>query len=83
MCVSLSWPPLSCPPLLQVLRLSSQDVPTSYAYELEAATIVQVGLPAVCCHLLLPIDCLSLPVKAAAAVAATAAELLLLLLLVV
>lgn len=26
---------------LQVLRLSSQDVPTSYAYELEAATIVQ------------------------------------------
>lgn len=25
----------------QVLRLSSQDVPTSYAYELEAATIVQ------------------------------------------
>lgn len=25
----------------QVIRLSSQDVPTSYAYELEAATIVQ------------------------------------------
>ena len=25
----------------QVVRLSSQDVPTSYAYELEAATIVQ------------------------------------------
>jgi len=25
----------------QVLRLSSQDVPTAYAYELEAATIVQ------------------------------------------
>jgi pyruvate dehydrogenase E1 component beta subunit len=24
-----------------VLRLSSQDVPTAYAYELEAATIVQ------------------------------------------
>jgi pyruvate dehydrogenase E1 component beta subunit len=24
-----------------VVRLSSQDVPTSYAYELEAATIVQ------------------------------------------
>jgi pyruvate dehydrogenase E1 component beta subunit len=27
--------------LLQVMRLSSQDVPTAYAYELEAATIVQ------------------------------------------
>ena len=27
--------------LLQVVRLSSQDVPTAYAYELEAATIVQ------------------------------------------
>eukprot|EP00967_Tisochrysis_lutea_P067178 scaffold87702_cov19-Tisochrysis_lutea.AAC.1 len=27
-----------CP---EVLRLSSQDVPTAYAYELEAATIVQ------------------------------------------
>lgn len=26
---------------MQVLRLSSQDVPTAYAYELEAATIVQ------------------------------------------
>lgn len=26
---------------LQVVRLSSQDVPTAYAYELEAATIVQ------------------------------------------
>ena len=26
---------------LQVIRLSSQDVPTAYAYELEAATIVQ------------------------------------------
>jgi pyruvate dehydrogenase E1 component beta subunit len=25
----------------QVMRLSSQDVPTAYAYELEAATIVQ------------------------------------------
>ena len=25
----------------EVIRLSSQDVPTSYAYELEAATIVQ------------------------------------------
>ena len=25
----------------EVVRLSSQDVPTSYAYELEAATIVQ------------------------------------------
>ena len=25
----------------QVIRLSSQDVPTAYAYELEAATIVQ------------------------------------------
>lgn len=32
-----------CCPLtpLQVMRLSSQDVPTAYAYELEAATIVQ------------------------------------------
>lgn len=28
----------------EIIRLSSQDVPTSYAYELEAATIVQVGL---------------------------------------
>lgn len=28
-------------PLVQVVRLSSQDVPTAYAYELEAATIVQ------------------------------------------
>ena len=27
--------------LLQVVRLSSQDVPTAYAFELEAATIVQ------------------------------------------
>jgi pyruvate dehydrogenase E1 component beta subunit len=27
----------------QVIRLSSQDVPTAYAYELEAATIVQPG----------------------------------------
>lgn len=26
---------------VQVVRLSSQDVPTAYAYELEAATIVQ------------------------------------------
>ena len=26
---------------LQVVRLSSQDVPTAYAFELEAATIVQ------------------------------------------
>ena len=26
---------------LQVIRLSSQDVPTAYAFELEAATIVQ------------------------------------------
>ena len=25
----------------QVVRLSSQDVPTSYAFELESATIVQ------------------------------------------
>lgn len=31
----------------QVLRLSSQDVPTSYAYDLEAATIVQVRAHAV------------------------------------
>ena len=28
-------------PVPQVVRLSSQDVPTAYAYELEAATIVQ------------------------------------------
>ncbi len=27
--------------VVQVVRLSSQDVPTAYAYELEAATIVQ------------------------------------------
>ena len=27
--------------LVQVVTLSSQDVPTAYAYELEAATIVQ------------------------------------------
>lgn len=27
--------------LSQVIRLSSQDVPTAYAFELEAATIVQ------------------------------------------
>ena len=27
--------------MMQVIRLSSQDVPTAYAYELEAATIVQ------------------------------------------
>lgn len=27
--------------VVQVMRLSSQDVPTAYAYELEAATIVQ------------------------------------------
>ena len=27
--------------MVQVVRLSSQDVPTAYAYELEAATIVQ------------------------------------------
>ena len=33
--------PCSLPACLQVVRLSSQDVPTSYAYELEAATIVQ------------------------------------------
>ena len=36
-----SWPPSLLPACLQVVRLSSQDVPTSYAYELEAATIVQ------------------------------------------
>jgi pyruvate dehydrogenase E1 component beta subunit len=30
-----------CHAVLQVMRLSSQDVPTAYAYELEAATIVQ------------------------------------------
>ena len=28
-------------PIMQIVRLSSQDVPTAYAYELEAATIVQ------------------------------------------
>lgn len=35
----------------EVTRLSSQDVPTSYAYELEAATIVQVRTkdPSVSC----------------------------------
>lgn len=27
--------------LMQVVRLSSQDVPTAYAFDLEAATIVQ------------------------------------------
>ena len=27
--------------VMQVVRLSSQDVPTAYAFELEAATIVQ------------------------------------------
>ena len=27
--------------VLQIVRLSSQDVPTAYAFELEAATIVQ------------------------------------------
>lgn len=44
-------------PTLQVMRLSSQDVPTAYAYELEAATIVQSsqvrGLhqaPGLCCR---------------------------------
>ena len=31
----------SAPAVWQVVRLSSQDVPTAYAYELEAATIVQ------------------------------------------
>ena len=30
-----------CVAWVQVIRLSSQDVPTAYAYELEAATIVQ------------------------------------------
>ena len=30
-----------CYRVMQVVRLSSQDVPTAYAYELEAATIVQ------------------------------------------
>ncbi len=34
-------PCASACPAAKVLRLSSQDVPTSYAYELEAATIVQ------------------------------------------
>ena len=32
---------LSRPGGAQVIRLSSQDVPTAYAFELEAATIVQ------------------------------------------
>lgn len=32
----------------QVVRLSSQDVPTAYAYELEAATIVQSSQVRVC-----------------------------------
>ena len=27
--------------MVQIVRLSSQDVPTAYAFELEAATIVQ------------------------------------------
>lgn len=41
-CPSLTHAPPSSPPLPpQVVRLSSQDVPTSYAYELESATIVQ------------------------------------------
>ena len=34
LCAKIVWP-------VQVVRLSSQDVPTAYAYELEAATIVQ------------------------------------------
>ena len=34
LCAKVVWP-------VQVVRLSSQDVPTAYAYELEAATIVQ------------------------------------------
>lgn len=45
-CLHLGRPPNPAPPAPphpQVLRLSSQDVPTSYAYDLEAATIVQVG----------------------------------------
>ena len=33
--------PLMAALYLQVIRLSSQDVPTAYAFELEAATIVQ------------------------------------------
>jgi pyruvate/2-oxoglutarate/acetoin dehydrogenase E1 component len=37
--VSLTHAVLCC--AVQVMRLSSQDVPTAYAYELEAATIVQ------------------------------------------
>ena len=32
---------MCCGAIMQVVRLSSQDVPTAYAYELEAATIVQ------------------------------------------
>ena len=35
----LSYNHMSCS--LQIVRLSSQDVPTAYAFELEAATIVQ------------------------------------------
>ena len=34
-----SWANMLC--VTQVVRLSSQDVPTAYAFELEAATIVQ------------------------------------------
>lgn len=42
LCSNVPTPPGAWPvPPPQVLRLSSQDVPTSYAYELEAATIVQ------------------------------------------
>ena len=47
-CLSIGtevWPVFKEAPepicFLQVVRLSSQDVPTAYAYELEAATIVQ------------------------------------------
>ena len=36
-----SPPSIHSPKPPKVMRLSSQDVPTAYAYELEAATIVQ------------------------------------------
>lgn len=39
--LSLSVNKLSNCADMQIVRLSSQDVPTAYAFELEAATIVQ------------------------------------------
>jgi hypothetical protein len=40
-CLATTLPYLASPCPTQVVRLSSQDVPTAYAFELEAATIVQ------------------------------------------